>query len=190
MTASLPQNKTTRTHPDRLTATTKPSSAPVPAEASSPVNLAMSASRTSSQCSSPASPTSPIEHYFETIAERMGRGRSRSRTRNDVGSSNRSKSPSKALPPVDISTPVSSPSSPKHSSSRHFPTSFQSISTSSSKRPDTLKHQKRSSTGTISRTTSGSGSDPWRGRHSNSWLFNDFSVTDTVKDLYRRRKDS
>jgi hypothetical protein len=32
------------------------------------------------------------------------------------------------------------------------------------------------------------GSDPWRGRHSNEWLFGGWSATDTAKNLINRRQ--
>ncbi|KAF1835649.1 hypothetical protein BDW02DRAFT_279877 [Decorospora gaudefroyi] len=38
------------------------------------------------------------------------------------------------------------------------------------------------------RSTSGSECDPWRGRHSNDWLFNGYSVTASAKELIHRRK--
>jgi predicted metal-binding protein len=38
--------------------------------------------------------------------------------------------------------------------------------------------------------SSTSSSDMWRGRHSNSWLFNDFSVTEHAKDLLHMGRKS
>ena len=35
-----------------------------------------------------------------------------------------------------------------------------------------------------------SGNDPWRGRHSNDWLFNGFSYRDTARSVHERRKSS
>jgi hypothetical protein len=38
------------------------------------------------------------------------------------------------------------------------------------------------------RRTSTGGSNPWRGRHSNDWLFNGFSFRDTARGAFERRR--
>ncbi|KAF2727448.1 hypothetical protein EJ04DRAFT_517259 [Polyplosphaeria fusca] len=130
------------------------------------------------------SPTSPAEgSFFGAIASKI-RGRSRSRSR--AGRS-RSKSPM-MLPPEQLPhSPTPHPASPTYSTSstsasrprqpRH------SSSASQSSVSSTTKPQRPSMQGPSRQSTSSSSSDMWRGRHSNSWLFNDFSVTDTAKDI-------
>jgi hypothetical protein len=97
------------------------------------------------------------------------RGRSRSRSRD--ASRNRSKSPM-ASPPRQISTQPQQTQQSQHS--RHV-----SITTPAQPVRPSLQMADR-------RTTSGS--DPWRGRHSNEWLFGGWSATETAKDLLHRRK--
>ena len=120
------------------------------------------------------SPTEPS--FFGTLASKVRRGRSRSRPRKDVPR-HHSKSP---LPPdrlpVSSSEPsqTSPPSSPRaQQQSRHFSYASHSSINSSNDHP-------KQTPDPVRRTTS---SSLWRGRHSNSWLFNDFSVTDHVKGL-------
>jgi len=121
---------------------------------------------------------SPTESsFFEALASKVRRGRSRSRSRKGVPR-HRSKSP---LPPEQL--PVSSelsqmspPSSPRaQQQSRHFSDASHSSANSSN------DHPKRPSPGPVRRNTASS--DLWHGRHSNSWLFNNFSVTDHVKEF-------
>ncbi|KAF2795179.1 hypothetical protein K505DRAFT_324266 [Melanomma pulvis-pyrius CBS 109.77] len=129
-----------------------------------------------------ASPTE--ESFFGAITTRMRRGRSRSRSRAQV-SRKRSKSPM-VLPPEQFPSPSSaqpmSSSSPTYTSSRpqqprHASTRSQSSVASAPAKPTRPSLQGPTRRGTTN-------SDLWRGRHSNSWLFNDFSVTDTAKDLF------
>ena len=130
--------------------------------------------------------TSPTEaSFFGAITTRMRRGRSRSASRADI-SRKRSKSPM-ILPPEHFpstsSAQPTSPTSPTFASSsipqqtRHASTGSQSSMASPPVKPTRPSLQ-----GPIRRE-----SDHWRGRHSNSWLFNDFSVTDTAKDIFRRK---
>ncbi|KAF2660312.1 hypothetical protein K491DRAFT_589380 [Lophiostoma macrostomum CBS 122681] len=121
---------------------------------------------------------SPIEESFlGAIASRM-RGRSRSRSRNGK-SRDRSRSPM-LLPPEQFpSTPTprrthatQTPQQPRHAS--HASQSSVSSTATKATRPSLQGPTRRST----------SGSDMWRGRHSNTWLFNDFSVTDTAKDIF------
>ncbi|KAF2492909.1 hypothetical protein BU16DRAFT_93654 [Lophium mytilinum] len=137
-------------------------------------------SRRSTQGST-SSTTSPVEAtFFETIASKVKRGRSRSRSRQGVPR-NRSKSP---LPPDHLSSSSArtSTSPPRPQQTRHFSTISQDSTRSSndgSKRFDPTPTRRATAS-----------SDPWRGRHANSWLFNDFSVTDHAKDLFHRGKIS
>ncbi|KAF2184091.1 hypothetical protein K469DRAFT_709995 [Zopfia rhizophila CBS 207.26] len=127
----------------------------------------------------PASPTE--ESFFGAIASRMRRGRSRSRSRVRV-SRNRSKSPMvlppEHFPPSSSAQPISPtftaarPQQPRHTSSGSQ-SSMKTVATQPT-RPSLQGPSRRST----------SGSDMWHGRHSNSWLFNDFSVTDTAKELF------
>jgi len=129
--------------------------------------------------------TSPTEQsFFGAITTRMRRGRSRSRSRADI-SRERSKSPM-ILPPEHFpstsSAQPASPTSPTFASSRpqqprHVSTRSQGSIASAPVQPTRPSLQ-----GPTRRE-----SDHWRGRHSNSWLFNDFSVTDTAKDIFRRK---
>ncbi|KAF2252042.1 hypothetical protein BU26DRAFT_516751 [Trematosphaeria pertusa] len=122
-----------------------------------------------------ASPTE--ESFFGAITSRM-RGRSRSRSRSG-DHRKRSKSPMvmppEQFPPSSTARPMSAtyaPVRPQHD--RH-------VSTSSQHSTASIKPTRPSLQGPQRRSTSGS--DPWHGRHSNSWLFNDFSVREHAKDL-------
>ncbi|KAF2631740.1 hypothetical protein BU25DRAFT_407381 [Macroventuria anomochaeta] len=115
--------------------------------------------------SAPISPTSRV--FFGAITERLERSRSRSRA---DASRKRAKSPM-VLPPEQL--PSARPQQPHHVSQ---PTTTQA----SAKVPrPSLQENGRTST---------SGSDPWRGRHSNEWLFGGFSVRETAKGVLERRK--
>ncbi|CAO2652109.1 Nn.00g003920.m01.CDS01 [Neocucurbitaria sp. VM-36] len=119
-------------------------------------------SQSSGNMSPPASPASPTSRdFFGAITQRI-RGRSRSRSRD---APRRPKSPM-AMPPAQVQQ--ASPARP-------------SAIPVQSARPSVQDAGRRS-------TSSTSGSDPWRGRHSNDWLFNGYSVTATAKDLLQRRK--
>ncbi|KAF2803241.1 uncharacterized protein BDZ99DRAFT_468223 [Mytilinidion resinicola] len=138
-------------------------------------------SRRSTQGSA-SSTISPVEAtFFESIASKVKRGRSRSRSQQGVPR-NRSKSP---LPPDHLSSSSSartSTSPPRPQQTRHFSTISQDSTRSSnddSKRFDPTPTRRATAS-----------SDPWRGRHANSWLFNDFSVTDHAKDLFHLGKNS
>ena len=114
----------------------------------------------------PDSPTSRA--FFGVITERLHE-RSRSRSRADT-SRKRAKSPT-ILPPEQLSA-----SRPQQVQQVSQPTTTQ-VSTKAP-RPS-LQENGRTST---------SGSDPWRGRHSNGWLFNGFSFRDTARGALERRK--
>ncbi|KAF1957869.1 hypothetical protein CC80DRAFT_35179 [Byssothecium circinans] len=145
-------------------------------------------SPTSTFSRSSRSPTSPTEEsFFGAITSRI-RGRSHSRARAAAASRKRSKSPL-VMPPEHF-PPTSTNASPtsqtyvpssRPKQSRHVSTPSQgSIGSTSSKvtRPSLQSTSRRST----------NSSDMWRGRHSNSWLFNDFSVTEQAKDLLTRRR--
>ncbi|KAH7392349.1 hypothetical protein DE146DRAFT_662282 [Phaeosphaeria sp. MPI-PUGE-AT-0046c] len=122
-------------------------------------------SQSSGQLSPPMSPISPsraTSDFFGAITARV-RGRSRSR---EAGQ--RSKSPM-VSPPRQISHTDTSSAQPQHTR--------QTSTTSAPTRPP-LQPANRRSTG---------GSDAWRGRHSNEWLFGGWSATETAKDLLNRR---
>jgi hypothetical protein len=124
-------------------------------------------SLSSGQLSPPMSPTSPTSpsratsDFFGAITARV-RGRSRSRE-----AAKRSKSPM-VSPPRQISHANTSSAQPQHTR--------QTSTTSAPTRP--ALQPNRRSTG---------GSDAWRGRHSNEWLFGGWSATETAKDLLNRR---
>jgi hypothetical protein len=120
-----------------------------------------------SPTSAPSSPTSRA--FFGAITERL-RERSRSRSRAEA-IRKRAESP---LPPEQL--PASRPQQARHA--RHV--SQQTTTQASAKAPrPSLQESGRTSTG---------GSDPWRGRHSNDWLFNGFSFRDTARGALERRK--
>ncbi|KAF1943306.1 hypothetical protein EJ02DRAFT_453410 [Clathrospora elynae] len=122
-----------------------------------------SSDQTSPTCS-PASPTSNT--FFGAITARI-RGRSRSRSR---GATSRKRSKSPMIMP------------PEHAlQSQHG-------SIASPTRPAAVPVQNGSPNMQDTGRRSTGGSDPWRGRHSNDWLFNGYSVTATAKDLIQRRK--
>ncbi|KAF2205942.1 hypothetical protein GQ43DRAFT_467647 [Delitschia confertaspora ATCC 74209] len=132
------------------------------------------------------SPTSPVEEsFFGAIASKMRRGRSRSRPRTR-GSRDRSKSPM-MLPPEHLPSSSSSAqaASPTYMASRpqqprHVSSASQSsvMSTGSQPSRPSLQGSSRQS------------SDMWRGRHSNDWLFNGYSVTGHAKEILKFGKDS
>lgn len=131
-------------------------------------------SQSSGQASPPYSPTSPAsrttaspteESFFGAISARI-RGRSRSRSR---GATSRKRSKSPMMPP-------------EHA--RHASTT----SPTSSARPAAVPIQGGINETHRRNTSDSNRSDPWRGRHSNDWLFNGISVTATAKDFIQRRK--
>ncbi|ENI04561.1 hypothetical protein COCC4DRAFT_40679 [Bipolaris maydis ATCC 48331] len=139
------------------------------------VDSQKSQSSSSGQISPPYSPASPTsrmatspteESFFGAITARI-RGRSRSRSRG-APSDKRPKSP-----------PMAMPSHSRHASTASSTTSPSPAATSGQSTRPTIQDTGR-------RTTSGS--DPWRGRHSNDWLFNGYSVTASAKDFLQRRK--
>lgn len=128
------------------------------------------------------SPTSPTEtKFFDAISSRLRKGRSRSRSRSGK-SRQRSKSPM-VIPPTQLpSGSTAQPISPTQEQqrprqqTRHVSSYSQTaVPTTPAARPP-LAPQRRTS------------SDMWRGRHSNSWLFNDFSVTEATKKALQRKK--
>ncbi|KZM21934.1 uncharacterized protein EKO05_0000379 [Ascochyta rabiei] len=126
----------------------------------------------SCQMSPTSAPTSPASRaFFGAITERL-RERSRSRTHADA-SRKRAKSPM-AMPPEQL--PVAQPQP-----ARQVSQVAAAQAPAKATRP-ALQHDGRRS------TSSSSSSDPWRGRHSNEWLFNGFSVRDTAKGYFERRK--
>ena len=144
-----------------------------------------SISPTSTFASRGQSAMSPTEEsFFGAIASRMRRGRSRSRSRNSK-TRDRSRSPMMLPPEQFPSAPTPQPMSP----------TYAPVAPQTPKQP---QHASRASQSSVSSTAtkatrpslqgptrrSTSGSDHWRGRHSNSWLFNGFSVTDTAKEVF------
>lgn len=117
-----------------------------------------------SPTSAPSSPTSRA--FFGAITERL-RERSRSRSRADA-SREQTKSPM-TLPPEQLPTARSQ-------QVRHVSQTTPSQAPTKTPRPS-LQENGRTSTG---------GSDPWRGRHSNDWLFNGFSFRDTAREAFRK----
>ncbi|KAF5848107.1 hypothetical protein GGP41_005524 [Bipolaris sorokiniana] len=143
------------------------------------VDSQKSRSSSSGQISPPYSPASPTsrmatspteESFFGAITARIC-GRSRSRSRG-APSDKRPRSPPMAMPPVQ----------PPHL--RHASTASSTISPGPVATPG---HSIRPTIQDVGRRTT-SGSDPWRGRHSNDWLFNGYSVTASAKDFLQRRK--
>ncbi|KAF1931597.1 uncharacterized protein M421DRAFT_417361 [Didymella exigua CBS 183.55] len=117
-----------------------------------------------SPTSAPNLPTSRA--FFGAITERLSE-RSRSRSRADA-SRKRSKSPM-ILPPEQLPTGRSQ-------QARHISQPTPNQPPAKVSRPS-LQENGRTSTG---------GSDPWRGRHSNDWLFNGFSFRDTAREAFRK----
>ncbi|PSN72177.1 hypothetical protein BS50DRAFT_630251 [Corynespora cassiicola Philippines] len=122
----------------------------------------------------PRGAASPTEESFGAIASRIRRGRSRSRSRADA-SRKRSKSPM-VMPPEHLPPRTAQPASERPKQSRHTSRASQS-STHPPVKPS------RPSLQDSSRRSTSSSSNMWTGRHANSWLFNDFSVTDTAKGI-------
>lgn len=114
----------------------------------------------------PHSPTTRT--LFGAITERL-RERSRSRSRVDAARK-RANSPT-ILPPEQFSSTQSQ-------QARHISQPAMSEASARAQRPS-LQENGRISTG---------GSDPWRGRHSNDWLFGGFSFRDTARGALERRK--
>ncbi|KAI4635615.1 uncharacterized protein J4E88_005083 [Alternaria novae-zelandiae] len=137
-------------------------------------------SRSSSgQTSPPYSPSSPTARataspteasFFGAISARI-RGRSRSRSRGAT-SRKRSKSPM-------VMPPEQAPYSQRHASA---------TSPISPTRPTAGPVQGDRPSIQAAGRRSTSGSDPWKGRHSNDWLFNGYSLTASAKELVQRRK--
>ncbi|KAF2114063.1 hypothetical protein BDV96DRAFT_600804 [Lophiotrema nucula] len=125
-----------------------------------------------------ASPTE--ESFFGAIATRVRNARSRSRSRH-AGSRTRSKSPYQMPPEHFPSTSSGQPTSPTYASARPQQPRHASSACRTSTSSSSSKAQRPSIEGIQRRSTSGS--DMWRGRHSNSWLFNDFSVTGTANKV-------
>jgi hypothetical protein len=121
--------------------------------------------------------------FFSAISQAVRRGRSRSRNRVEKSRS-RSRSPM-VLPPQHIpqqrAAPVMSPTqeAPRPQQARHVSTASQSSITSQNTRPGAGQH------GTSRRS-----SDLWHGRQTNSWLFNDFSFTETAKEFINHGRKS
>ncbi|KAF2681767.1 hypothetical protein K458DRAFT_420526 [Lentithecium fluviatile CBS 122367] len=129
----------------------------------------------------PRSPTSPAEgSFFGAITSRI---RGRSHSRNREASHKRSKSPMvmppEHLPATNSARPMA-PTFQRPQRPQHKSTASQSSTVSASKKPT---RPSMSSNPARRSTSSSNGSDLWHGRHSNSWLFNDFSVTEHAKDL-------
>lgn len=136
-------------------------------------------SQSSGQTSPPYSPASPTarttaspteESFFGAISARL-RGRSRSRSRGAT-SRKRSKSPM-AMPPTQAPYP-------QRRASTTSPTN--------STRPAAAPVQNGRPSIQDAGRRSTSGSDPWKGRHSNDWLFNGYSLTASARELVQRRK--
>ncbi|OCK85251.1 hypothetical protein K432DRAFT_287223 [Lepidopterella palustris CBS 459.81] len=137
-----------------------------------------------SRRSTQGSPSPTEASFFDAIASKVRIGRPRSRSRKGVPR-NRSKSP---LPPDQFPSSTaersrtSAPSSPRPEQTRHYSNASHTSAESNS------DQTKRPGPSPVRRNTASS--DPWRGRHSNSWLFNDFSVTDHAKDLFHFGRNS
>ncbi|KAK7180356.1 hypothetical protein DPSP01_012027 [Paraphaeosphaeria sporulosa] len=119
------------------------------------------------------SPTSPGEDSFFSAISAKIRSRSRSRSR---------------------------AASPEHSTFQRTPTAHPTSPTYATQHPKQPRHVSSASQGSIGSSAakaqrptmpmpsrrSTSNSDLWRGRHSNSWLFNDFSFTETASKAFKR----
>lgn len=132
---------------------------------------------------SPGSPSSPNERsFFDALSQRI-RNRSRSRSRSELFS-NQSRSP---LPPTSLNAPTTASPAAQATKLRNPPTSARSVSF-----PDGAKSKRVSlSTGATSASSrSNSGSFTPYGRHSNEWLFNNFSFVQTVRGIIGDRRSS
>lgn len=116
--------------------------------------------------------------FFDAITQKMRRGRSTSRNRVEKSRS-RSRSPLPiTLPPEQISAPRASPISPTQAPSR--PQQPRHVSTTSQ---SSIQTPQSPMSPTRPPTQHRRSSDLWHGRQTNSWLFNDFSIRETVKDI-------
>ncbi|KAF2124294.1 hypothetical protein P153DRAFT_371149 [Dothidotthia symphoricarpi CBS 119687] len=117
----------------------------------------------SGQMSPPTSPALPSRTATASPTEDSFFGAITARMRRDrsrSASRRRDKSPM-VMPPVQVPSTTTQPR--------------QATKAAQPSRPSLQSEGRRST----------SGSDPWRGRHSNDWLFNGFSVTDTARDIFR-----
>lgn len=141
---------------------------------------------------SPTSGSPAEDSFFGAISAKI-RGRSRSRSR-AAASRKRSTSPM-LLPPQDMpQAPTRAPRPHPHPAG---PTATAS-SAAYARRPQQPRHASSASQTSIASASgkpspsrrSTSNSDMWRGRHSNSWLFNDFSFTETASKAFGRKSSS
>jgi hypothetical protein len=124
--------------------------------------------------------------FFDAITQRMRRGRSSSRNRVEKSRS-RSRSPL-VLPPEQIPTQrAAAPMSPSQAAPQRPPQPRHASTTSQSsiQTPQSPLSPTRPGIGQQRRS-----SDLWHGRQTNSWLFNDVSLTETAKDLFRGGRKS
>lgn len=121
------------------------------------------------QISSTSASNSPTSRAFFGAITKQLRERSRSRCRVETFREH-TRSP-RVLPPQHL----------QQSPSQHPDCVSQTISTQTPVKEQRPSLQKNGRTST-------SGSDPWRGRHSNDWLFNGFSFRSTARDAFERRK--
>ncbi|KAF1970694.1 hypothetical protein BU23DRAFT_570609 [Bimuria novae-zelandiae CBS 107.79] len=132
-------------------------------------------SPTSTYSRGPRSPTSPAEESFFGAISAKIRGRSRSRSR--VAASRKRSNSLMVMPPQNMPpTRTAHPASPTHATQR--PQQPRHVSSASQSSIASKPAPSRRST---------SSSDMWRGRHSNSWLFNDFSFTETANKAFGRK---
>ena len=134
-----------------------------------PIRTSTFDSQNSVESNEPLSPTSTSRSptpraFLGKITERL-RERSRSRSHLPVD-----RSPM-LLPPQQLSATQSQ-------QTRHVSQPAPAQASGKEQRPS-LQENQRTSTG---------GSDPWRGRHSNDWLFNGFSFRDTARGAFERRR--
>jgi hypothetical protein len=116
--------------------------------------------------------------FFDAITQKMRRGRSTSRNRIEKSRS-RSRSPLPiTLPPEQISAPRAAPMSPTQAPPR--PQQPRHVSTTSQ---SSIQVSQSPMSPTRPPTQHRRSSDLWHGRQTNNWLFNDFSFTQTVKDI-------
>ncbi|EFQ86073.1 hypothetical protein P3342_004107 [Pyrenophora teres f. teres] len=156
---SMPPPIRTNTASSQTTQSSKSSTSQL-----SPPHSPASATSTSRSVSSPTEAS-----FFGAITARI-RGRSRSRSRGGT-LRKRSKSP--------MPQQTSSSSQFQHGSSSAGQVRQAVVASPVQSTRPSLHDGGRRST---------SGSDPWRGRHSNDWLFGGYSVTASAKELMQRRK--
>jgi hypothetical protein len=125
--------------------------------------------------------------FLDAITQKMRRGRSTSRNRVEKSRS-RSRSPMlpMVLPPEQIPTQRAARMSQAQAPARpQQPRHASTTSQSSIQVPQSPQSPTRPGTGQHRRS-----SDLWHGRQTNSWLFNDFSLRETAKDVFHGGRKS